>query len=110
VTLLVKLKRLAATSPFAIAAGAVAFTSLSLRSGGGFGGLVPGYSAAVDDDIARQALVRAYIACRLAAEALPDLPEDVRSKVSEPVTAFCDAIGPALDELDPGLLDRSTRE
>jgi len=73
----------------------------------GFGGLVPGYVAGVDGDPALQALIRAYIACRLAVEALPDLPEDVRREVSTPVTVLCNTVGPALEKVDPGFLDRA---
>ena len=61
----------------------------------------------MDGDAALQALIRAYIGCRLAMEALPDLPDDVRREVSEPVTALCHAVGPALDKLDPGFFDRA---
>lgn len=54
---------------------------------------------------ATQALVRAYIACRLAVEALPDLPAEIRSAVAEPVESLCDVVGPALERLRPGFLD-----
>ena len=57
------------------------------------------------DDCAIRALIRAYIACRLAIDSLPYLPDAVRRQVSEPVTALCHVIGPALDEIKPGFLD-----
>jgi len=72
-----------------------------------FGGLVSGYPRIVDeDDAAIQALIRAYIACRLAIDALPDLPEDLRHEVFQPVKALCDTVGPALERRQPGCLDR----
>ena len=56
------------------------------------------------DSEALNALIRAYVACRLAIEALPDLPKDIRRIVEEPVTALCDVVGPEIKRLDPSLL------
>jgi hypothetical protein len=71
-----------------------------------FCGPVAGYRRFVDeDDAAIQALIQAYVACRLAIDALPDLPDDLRRRVSDPVRAVCDTVGPALDQVRPGTLD-----
>jgi hypothetical protein len=51
------------------------------------------------DDAAVQAIARAYVACRLAMDALPDLPEDLRRVVEEPVDTLCRVVGPELDRL-----------
>jgi actin-like ATPase involved in cell morphogenesis len=55
-------------------------------------------------DAAVQALMRAYVACRLAVDALPDLPEQVRSAVETPVTELCRTVEPALKRIDPDLV------
>lgn len=57
------------------------------------------------EDETLQALVRAYIACRLAVEALPQLPEAIRAVVEEPIARLCDVVGPELERLRPGLID-----
>jgi hypothetical protein len=56
------------------------------------------------DEEAFQALIKAYVACRLAQEALPRLPDDVRALVEEPLAAFCRAVEPEIDriESEPG--------
>ena len=51
------------------------------------------------------ALIRAYVACRVAIDALPELPEEVREEAEEPLTAFCHVIGPALERVHPGFFD-----
>jgi hypothetical protein len=58
------------------------------------------------DDPALQALIRAYVACRLAIDALPDLPREVRSNVEEPIVALCHTVGPELERVQPGFFDR----
>jgi hypothetical protein len=68
-------------------------------------GLFSETAAGVTDTPAVKALVQAYVACRLAIEVLPDLPDDVRAEVSEPVTTLCHAVGPALERIRPGFLD-----
>jgi hypothetical protein len=60
-----------------------------------------------DDGKAVDALIRAYVACRVAIDALPDLPGDVRLEVEEPVRRLCDVVGPALDRIQPGFFDRA---
>jgi hypothetical protein len=60
----------------------------------------------VYDDDAMQALVRAHVACRLALDALPDLPSDIQDVVEEPLRTFCEIIGPELERVNPGLLDQ----
>ena len=47
-------------------------------------------------DDAANALVQAYVACKIALDALPDLPADVREDAERPLHDFCDAVGPAL--------------
>ena len=53
-----------------------------------------------------QALIRAYIACRVAMDTLPDLPGDLVLEVEEAVTRLCHAVGPALEQRYPGFFDR----
>ena len=69
--------------------------------------IVAGISAAVSaepayDEPAFQALVRAYVACRLAVDVLPQLPGDIREAVEGPVTALCNVVGPELERVRPG--------
>jgi hypothetical protein len=56
---------------------------------------------AVWDEAARDALIRAYVACRVATDALPDLPPEIRERVQDAVTELCDVIGPAVDTVAP---------
>ena len=63
---------------------------------------------AQNDEAAVQALVRAYIACRLAIDALPDLPDDVRTTVEHPITVLCHTVGPALERVNPGFFNSSS--
>jgi hypothetical protein len=58
------------------------------------------------DDVAVQAIARAYVACRLAMEALPDLPEDLRTVVEEPIASLCRVVGPELERLRPDAFGR----
>lgn len=63
------------------------------------------------DDVDRiepdvQALIRAYVACRVAMDALPDLPRDIVLEVEDAVTRLCHAVGPALERRHPGFFDR----
>jgi hypothetical protein len=53
-----------------------------------------------------QALIRAYVACRVAMDALPGLPADVRDEVDEAVTRLCHIVGPVLERRYPGFFDR----
>jgi hypothetical protein len=53
-----------------------------------------------------QALIRAYVACRLAMDALPDLPAEVVLEVEDAVTRLCHTVGPALEQRYPGFFDR----
>jgi hypothetical protein len=52
-----------------------------------------------------QALIRAYIACRVAMDALPDLPAHLILDVEEAVTRLCHTVGPALEQRYPGFFD-----
>jgi hypothetical protein len=58
----------------------------------------PGY-----DDEAIQAMVRAYVACQLALEALPRLPDELKGVVERPLNEFCAALGPVLERIKPGV-------
>jgi hypothetical protein len=53
-----------------------------------------------------QALIRAYVACRVAMDALPDLPRDIVLEVEDAVTRLCHTVGPALEQRYPGFFDR----
>jgi hypothetical protein len=56
------------------------------------------------EDPAVQALIRAYVACRVALDALPDLPGDVYDVVAEPVRTLCGAVGDALGKIEPHIV------
>lgn len=60
------------------------------------------------DDEAIQALIRAYIACRVAMDSLADLPQAARRAVEEPVTTLCHVVGPELERASPGFFERGT--
>jgi hypothetical protein len=53
-----------------------------------------------------QALIRAYVACRVAMDALPDLPGHLIFDVEDAVTRLCHLVGPVLEERYPGFFDR----
>jgi hypothetical protein len=53
-----------------------------------------------------QALIRAYVACRVAMDALSDLPREVVLEVEDAVTRLCHVVGPALEQRYPGFFDR----
>lgn len=48
---------------------------------------------------AEQALVRAYVACRLALESIGDLPAETAEAVTEPIHEFCQALEPYVGHL-----------
>ena len=50
-------------------------------------------------DDAQQALVRAYIACRLALESIPDLPAATADAVADPIREFCRTLEPFVAHL-----------
>jgi hypothetical protein len=52
---------------------------------------------------AADALVQAYVACKIALDALPDLPADVREEAAQPLRDFCEVVGPALVKRFPEL-------
>lgn len=58
------------------------------------------------DDVAIQAIARAYVACRVAMDALPDLPEDLREVVEQPITTLCQVVGPEIERLRPEAFGR----
>jgi hypothetical protein len=47
------------------------------------------------------ALLRAYVACNLAKDALPDLPPDTAAAIEEPVEQFCRVVGEELRKVRP---------
>ena len=53
-----------------------------------------------------QALIRAYIACRVAMDALSDLPPAIVLEVEDAVTRLCHTVGPELERRYPGFFDR----
>jgi hypothetical protein len=55
-----------------------------------------------DDQEAINALIHAYVACKLALEALPLLPDSVRDAVRGPVTELCRIVEPELERLEAG--------
>ncbi|HEY3542911.1 MAG TPA: hypothetical protein VGK79_10240 [Gaiellaceae bacterium] len=55
----------------------------------------------VEGDKAVSALIRAYVACKVALDALPDLPESLRDAVEPPVQELCRVVGPALERARP---------
>jgi hypothetical protein len=57
------------------------------------------------DDEGLQALFRAFVACRLALDALPELPRDIRDVVDGPIRTLCETVGPELERLSPGFLE-----
>jgi hypothetical protein len=50
-------------------------------------------------DDAQQALVRAYIACRLALDSIPNLPAETARAVADPIREFCGKLEPFVDHL-----------
>lgn len=52
-----------------------------------------------------QALIRAYVACRVAMDALRDLPQELILEVEDAVTRLCHAVGPELERRHPGFFD-----
>jgi hypothetical protein len=48
------------------------------------------------------ALIQAYVACKVALEALPRLPAAIRTDVEAPVSELCRVVGPALERIQPG--------
>ncbi|HEV2593326.1 MAG TPA: hypothetical protein VGU02_15695 [Gaiellaceae bacterium] len=53
-----------------------------------------------------QALIRAYVACRVAMDALSDLPRELVLEVEDAVTKLCHTVGPELERRHPGFFDR----
>jgi hypothetical protein len=53
-----------------------------------------------------QALIRAYVACRVAMDALQELPREIVLEVEDAVAKLCHTVGPALEQRYPGFFDR----
>jgi len=49
-----------------------------------------------------QALIRAYVACRVAMDAAPDLPREILLEVEDAITRLCHIVGPELERRHPG--------
>jgi hypothetical protein len=49
-----------------------------------------------------QALIRLEVACNLALESLPELPDDTKQALREPIETLCDVTGKELDRIKPG--------
>jgi len=78
-----------------------------------FGGSAVAEGGSVTDDDEPiepevQALIRAYVACRVAMDALPSLPAEIRMEVDEAVTRLCHVVGPVLERRYPAFFDRSS--
>jgi hypothetical protein len=56
-------------------------------------------------DLEVQALIRAYVACRVAMDALGDLPREIVLDVEDAVTRLCHAVGPELERRHPGFFE-----
>ena len=48
---------------------------------------------------AQEALVRAYIACRLALESIPNLPAETAKAAADPIREFCRKLEAFVDHL-----------
>jgi hypothetical protein len=57
-------------------------------------------------DEATDALVQAYIACKIAIDALSSLPTDVRDDAEPALREFCNAVEPALARRYPELMKK----
>jgi hypothetical protein len=56
------------------------------------------------------ALIHLEVACRLALEALPDLPDETAQALRDPVQTLCEITGRELDRMNPGWGDLSPRD
>jgi hypothetical protein len=52
-----------------------------------------------------QALIKLEVACRLALESLPELPQETEEALREPIQTLCDVTGRELENLQPALVD-----
>jgi hypothetical protein len=50
-------------------------------------------------DDAQQALVRAYIACRLALDSIPNLPAETAEAVADAIREFCRKLEPFVEHV-----------
>jgi hypothetical protein len=48
---------------------------------------------------AEQAVVRVYVGCKIALEAIDDLPQDAAEAVEEPIREFCRRLEPFVGNL-----------
>jgi hypothetical protein len=67
---------------------------------------VSGRIAPESPDPQVQALIKLEVACHLALEALPGLPDETEQALREPVQRLCDVTGTELDRIDPGWRSR----
>jgi hypothetical protein len=52
-----------------------------------------------------QALIKLEVACRLALESLPELPQETEEALREPIQTLCAVTGRELENLQPALVD-----
>lgn len=57
-----------------------------------------------------QALIRLEVACQVALEALPELPDETEQALKDHVQALCDVTGAELDRVHPGWRDAPARD
>jgi hypothetical protein len=58
------------------------------------------------DDSRLEALIKMEVACRLALESLPQLPQATEEALREPIDTLCKVTEREIERLRPGLLDR----
>jgi hypothetical protein len=56
-----------------------------------------------------EALIKMEVACRLAVESLPELPQETKAALRAPIDALCKITEREVERLRPGLLDRRAR-
>jgi hypothetical protein len=58
------------------------------------------------DESRLQALIKMEVACRLALESLPELPQETEEALREPIGTLCEITEREIERLRPGLVDR----
>jgi hypothetical protein len=61
------------------------------------------------DETSLQALIKMEVACRLALESLPALPQETEDALRESIETLCKVTERELERLRPGLNDRSSQ-
>lgn len=57
-----------------------------------------------------QALIKLEVACRLALEALPELPQETEDVLRAPIQTLCEVVGREFESLQLGLVDERNVE